>query len=191
MASIDYGTILVKNGTLIDTTRSMKSTDLGVSFDEIMRNIDYNGHTGVDAGGSVIVGDDEFCITFWKTHATIIMNHKVCGQIWFGRCGCFGFTQDEFHITTKAPWEKILNIFNSGTDIIIECIDHNIRQDKYGIKYYSDRYHVQFEYKGNTYDIYTGYGIDSRIEVYNRIKFSAYGYTEKEREVLDNVFGIF
>lgn len=188
MASIDYGTILVKNGELINTERYMEKSDMGVSYEEITSNL--NNERNVDCSGSVIVGDADFCITFWKTHATIIMNHKVCGQIWFGRCGCFGFTQDEFHIITKAPWEKILNIFNSDTDIIVECIDHNIRQDKNGIKYYSDRYHVQFEYKGNTYDIYTGYGIDSRIDVYNRIKFEHYSYTETERNVLDNVFGI-
>ena len=182
MASIDYGTILVKNGELINTERYMEKSDMGVSYEEITSNL--NNERNVDCSGSVIVGDADFCITFWKNHATIIMNHKVCGQIWYGSAGCF--IPDSFYLVTKAPWERIINIFNSGISIIIECIDHNIQADGY----YSSKYHIYFEYKGAHYDIYTGYGIDSDVNVYNRIKFSMYGYTEKEREVLDKVFNL-
>lgn len=186
MASIDYGTVLVKNGELIDTKEVMKRTDMGIPFDRIVSNI-VNDHN-VDFSGSVIIGDEDFCITFWKTHATIIICGHVCGQIWYGRAS--SFASNDFHISTKAPYERRFNVFNSGVDIIIESIDPAGCMDDCGYRYYSDKYHIYFEYKGNRYDIYTGYGIDADVDVYNDIKFDHYGYTETERCVLDKVFGI-
>lgn len=59
----------------------------------------------------------------------------------------------------------------------------------YNGKTRSDRFYVTFEYKGNTYEVVTGHGIDWNRSFYTKENMNAYGYTEKEQEFMRRFFG--
>lgn len=62
-------------------------------------------------------------------------------------------------------------------------IDENWYQRHFATTTVSDRYYVVFEYKGNTYEVLTGYGIDHNRDFYeDEEALTRYGFTEMERE---------
>lgn len=175
MAVIDYGAILVKNGKIVNKNIfSMEKTDNGY---KIPYNISFY----------VACGDEKFCLAFFKRQVYVIINGVFVGTVWIDEVG----NADNDQIFIKMPYEKRLNLFDSGISVTFEAIDHDLLRDaEYGYRYYSGKYHTNFTYDGNVYDIYFGYGIDSDEEIYNKIKFTSYDYTEKERNVMDKVFEI-
>ena len=175
MAVIDYGVILVKNGKIVNRSiRFMKTTDTGYKIPE---NISFYA----------ACGDEKFCLAFFKRQVYVIINGVFVGTVWIDEIGNAKNNQ----IFIKMPYENRLNLFGSGISVIFEAIDHTLLKDtECDYRYYSGKYHDNFTYNGNVYDVYFGYGIDSSEETYNKIKFTSYDYTEKERNVLDNVFEI-
>ena len=197
MAMIDYGTIVVRNGVIQNAGEMfMKISDRGCDIPETIEAVDSSDKKDFGVSGEYFAyaGDLEFLMCFYKREALIVVKNKVAGFLCFGEAGNVWYNTNKFYIPTKSPFERFFNLFKSGIDVVVENIDHEMQKNVWGSgyvdKYYNDKYHISFDYKGDRYDIYTGYGIDNNLEVYNRIKFDSYGYTETERRVLDEVFGI-
>ena len=76
--------------------------------------------------------------------------------------------------------------FNKMCKNICRCkkIDENWYQRHFATTTVSDRYYVVFEYKGNTYEIVTGYGIDHNLDFYIEENMTRFGYTGMEQEFM-------
>lgn len=178
MAMIDYGSLLVRNGKLMNLGEMfMEKTDRGCDIPE-----PFNGEFFVYAG------DEDFMLCFYKSRVAVLINGKLAGDVWIGSCDGYCCRVESKIIYTKLPYEKRLGIFGSGIDVTFECIDHEGFVTDLGTFTYSGKYKVSWAYKGDNYICYTGYGIDPQQSVYDRIKDNSYGYTETEIAELDRVF---
>ena len=76
--------------------------------------------------------------------------------------------------------------FNKMCKNIRRCkkIDENWYQRHFATTTVSDRYYVVFEYKGNTYEIVTGYGVDWNLDFYTEENMTRLGYTGMEQEFM-------
>ena len=76
--------------------------------------------------------------------------------------------------------------FNKMCKNIRRCkkYDENWHQRHFATTTVSDRYYVTFEYKGNTYEVVTGYGIDWNRSFYTEDNMTRFGYTEMEQEFM-------
>lgn len=175
MATIDYGAIVVRDGKFVNRdVMFMEKTDLGCDLPEC-------------EDGYACVGDANFMVSFYQSKVSIIINGEEARNIWIGACDGYSDNHSKAFYT-KLPYEKMFNVCGSGVDISFECIDRQRRIDPFGYKYYSDKFLVSFSYKGHEYRVYTGYGIDTKEDVYERIKYDHYGYSDIERSVIDKVF---
>ena len=180
MAMIDYGTILVRDGIIQNRDQMlMEKTDLGCDIpDKLALRGDPDRVSFIKGDFFAYAGDMDFMLCFYKYRVLVIFNGLYVGDVWI--------TYD-----IKPPYEKRLNLFGSGIDVIFECIDHKGRVNEYWNRYeYPTKYKVSWEYKGHKYVAYTGYGIDSKQSVYDRIKTgdNSYDYTKTEIEEPDRVF---
>lgn len=50
------------------------------------------------------------------------------------------------------------------------------------------RFLAEWKYKGHTYEVIFGYGIENDMEVWNKIKYQYYGFSEMERNIIDSWF---
>lgn len=196
MAAIDYGTIVTRNGEFVNmSTRFMEKTDLGFDIPEsvIYENTDMEvrGNYFAYVGNS-----DDIMFCFRKHIVDVIQKNTYVGRIYIGEAGSFNIPANEKNrmFLTKSPYEKIFNVFGTGVTMTFECIDKNIQHYNNGYwdeTFYTQKFKVSFEYAGNNYVVYTGYGIDTDPKVYEDITESgAYGYTETEIEELNKVFGL-
>jgi hypothetical protein len=180
MAMIDYGTILVRDGLIQNRDQMfMEKTDLGCDIpDKLALRGDQDRVAFISGDFFVYAGDMDFMLCFYKYRVLVIFNGMYVGDVWI--------TDD-----IKPPYEKRLNLFGSGVDVIFECIDHKGQVNEYWNRYeYPTKYKVSWEYKDHRYVAYTGYGIDPKQSVYDRIKTgdNGYDYTEAEIAELDRVF---
>lgn len=194
MATIDYGTIVTRNGEFVNvSTRFMKKTDLGFDIPKCVvgTNMEVCGNYFAYVGNP---NDIMFC--FYKHIVDVIQNYTYMGRIYIGDAGAFDIPSTEKNrmFLTKSPYEKIFNVFGTGVTVTFECIDKNIQHYNNGYwdeTFYTQKFKVSFEYAENNYVVYTGYGIDTDPNVYKDITESgAYDYTETEIEELNKVFGI-
>lgn len=196
MATIDYGTIVTRNGEFVNvSTRFMEKTDLGFDVPEFVINEDADME--VRGNYFAYVGNsDDIMFCFRKHIVDVIQKNTYMGRIYIGEAGSFNIpaTEKNRMFLTKSPYEKIFNVFGTGITMTFECIDKNIQHYNngyWGETFYTQKFKVSFEYVGNNYVVYTGYGIDTNPEVYKDITESgAYGYTETEIEELNKVFGL-
>lgn len=177
MATRDYGGILVKNGKIFQNDDwSMMKTDLG-----------YQLPDGVNSYAAS--GDEKFAIAVWKANLYVIINGEVVRTIWLNQATANNADYPKT-ILAKPPYEKFINICDSGVDIVVEQIDKSYIVYKWGAEY-RDKYHVHFTYSGNVYDIYFGYGVDNNASVYSDlIAKDLFDYSETEREVFNRIFGL-
>lgn len=191
MAMIDYGTILVRNDKIMNYGQFFMDgvTDRGSKIpDELDCPWSRVGKILINGNYYACAGDNNFMLCFYKTYFTAIVKGEAKGNVWLGQAGSWNGTRsDEYSFVTKNPYEKIFNLFGCGVMISCTCLDPNIRVYE-SYKAYSRRFKVSFIYNGDRYDIYTGYGIDSKEEVYEKIKFTAYDFSDNERDILDEVF---
>ena len=193
MATIDYGTIVTRNGEFVNvSTRFMEKTDLGFDIPKCVvgTNMEVCGNYFAYVGNP---NDIMFC--FYKHIVDVIQNNTYMGRIYIGEAGSFNILATENRMfLTKSPYEKIFNVFGTGVTMTFECVDKNIQHYNNGYwdeTFYTQKFKVSFEYAGNNYVVYTGYGIDTDPNVYKDITESgAYDYTETEIEELNKVFGL-
>lgn len=177
MATRDYGGILVKNGKIFQNDNwFMMTTDLGYQLPE-----------GVNSYAAA--GDEKFAVAVWKANLYVIINGEVVHTIWLNQA-----TENNADyprtILAKPPYEKFINIGGSGVDVIVEQIDKNYIVYKWGAEY-RDKYHVNFTYSGNIYDIYFGYGVDNDVSTYSYlIANDLFDYSETERDTFNRIFGL-
>ena len=194
MATIDYGTVVTRNGEFVNvSTRFMKKTDLGFDIPKCVVGTDME----VCGNYFAYVGNpNDIMLCFYKHIVDVIQNNTYIGRIYIGEAGSFNIPANEKNhmFLTKSPYEKTFNVFGTGVTMTFECIDKNIQHYNNGYwdeTFYTQKFKVSFEYAGNNYVVYTGYGIDTDPNVYKDITESgAYDYTETEIEELNNVFGI-
>ena len=76
--------------------------------------------------------------------------------------------------------------FNKMRKNIRRCkrIDDNFCQRHFATTTMSDRFYVTFQYKGNTYELVTGYGVDWNLDFYTEDNMTRFGYTEMEQEFM-------
>lgn len=112
--------------------------------------------------------------------------------------------EDGKEYKVKSLWKTIKDAYglsdtySDSTYKLYKKMCKNIRRQKnfgvstWGRHYDSqlapDRFYVTFEYKGNTYEVVTGYGIDWNKSFYNEENMNRFGYTDKEQEFMRRFF---
>lgn len=70
----------------------------------------------------------------------------------------------------------------------LKSIVRERKHPTYYSKYKTSRWKATWDYNGNHYEVIFGCGIDPNEDVWNRIKFDTYNFTDIEREIIDEWF---
>lgn len=209
IAFVNYGAILRVNGKFINKNDDlfMKSSDTGYVCDQAtyfdneskeMKPVDIMGNY------YVYTGDKNFMLCFYKSYFYVISNNKIIYSCWFSRFISETIYIDGFPTIKVEHLDKELR--NEYSDQLDDW-DRKWYYDYYGarkgqlkinraLKKYkkvvykirSSRWLATWDYNGNHYEVIFGYGIDPVEDVWNRIKFDSYDFSEVERQIIDNWF---
>lgn len=167
MAMIDYGSVVKKNGTIIQKEMFMNMKDsVGFEIDSIpyryfnefeQKYIDYD--IEIKDEFFSYIGDNELLLCIYKCSIYFIVNNQIVK------------IQRDLWLDYNLPYELQKLEFNlNGVDFRIKRLAND-----------RNRYKLRFTYKGDLYEVLYGYGVDVN-------KNSWYGVSEKERRYIDNWF---
>lgn len=148
MAMIDYGAIAFKNGKLISTGEFTPMKDMvgwEDSENDICRFFGTGGeYTPMHIKGNYFayIGDKDCTIAFYKSTIVIVYKH---GDVYWGEIEILnstGYTWSKWTGTTVSNWNGI-NIYDS---VVVT------KRNGY--------YVCRWNYKGDKYKVYFGYGVD-------------------------------
>lgn len=159
MALIDYGAILRVNGKFIN-----KNCDLFMHSSDTgyvcEQALHPNGEMiDIDKEFYVYAGDENFMLCFYKGLFYVISHNKIILAKWN-----ILFMSETFY-------------FDGLPSVNVERLDNK-----------TQRWLATWIHNGNKYEVIFGYGIDPDEEVWNRIKFDGYKFTDIEREIIDEWF---
>ena len=175
MAMIDYGSVVKKNGTIIQKEMFM---DMGKSIGFVLNEIPYSYernkydddfnvigreivNTTMRINGEFFsyIGDKELLICIYKGTIVFISNNKIVK------------IQNDLWFDYSLPYRL------QKLDFSVNGIDFKIKR----LSKYKNRYKLRFYYKGDLYECLYGYGVDVRRDVW-------YDVTPKESRYLDEWF---
>jgi len=162
MAVIDYGSIVKKNGVIVQKEIFMDMEKaVGFTIDKLYcRHLDT--FTNVNDGFFSYMGDKDFLICVFKTQLWLIEKKEIKKIIWYG-------TDDG---SIKLPYKKYALSFNfNGIDFTIKRL------------FSQNRYKLRFWYKNDLYECLYGYGVD--ID-----KNAWYNVSPKEKRFLNRWFAV-
>lgn len=180
MAMIDYGSVVKKNGKIIQVKMFMdmkesvgfeidKELILKSTYREQVYDDDYNvvGYEEKEYIRKVVpndnffsyIGDKELLILVYKGTLIFISNEEILK------------IQNDLWLDYELPYElQKLDFTLNGVDFRIK----RLAKDR-------NRYKLRFTYKGDLYEVLYGYGVDIN-------KDSWYGVSPTERRYIDNWF---
>lgn len=158
MAFIDYGCVVLKNGKLM-TAEMFGDMKEMVGWEDTDKDV-YEEYS---SNGSVFIpiklkdnffayiGDDDCTLGFYKEQIVIVERHND---------GTFSYDHEFFNCTnyTWSKWEKY--IVHGGSESRIRVTKRN------------GYYVCRWDYKGNKYKVYFGYGVD--IGLYKKCRMVNY-----------------
>lgn len=173
MAAIDYGTLVFHNGKQINHDRIMSLHDIGIIEEYAY---DYSGWN--DAGyrfhmednHTGFAGDEEFYLAFYKDIIRFVCNGNITRYI------------DDWIWVDRLGVEKISKSFRP--------MEFNISGAHISVRSYAgegERFFVRIRYKGNTWHIISGYGIDVKRRVFERT-WREYGITRREYNLIHRMW---
>lgn len=156
MAAIDYGSIVKKNGKIIQTEMFMSMIDMvGFELEKAEREYkDNREEMSVSGNYTSYMGDKELLICTYKCRVSFIIGDKIIRDIYDMREGA--------HMDYK-PMSLRLTI--NGVDFHIKRL------------FNQNRYQMKFKYKGDFYDCIFGYGVDLNLKLW-------YYISEKEKRYI-------
>lgn len=176
MAMLDYGSIVKKNGKIIqeDLFMDMKKT-VGFELEKAKRKskvVKYNSDTNIYIETGEIkedyinvkdnffsyMGDEELLVCVYKGILTFISNGDVIKTVF------------DLQEPVDVPYKKHrMTFIINNTEIKIKRL------------YDNNRYLVRFWYKGDLYECIYGYGVDLNLNYW-------YNLTKKEKNFLNKWF---
>lgn len=210
IAFVDYGAILRVNGKFINKNDDlfMKSSDTGYVCDQAtyfdneskeMKPVDIMGNYYVYAG------DKNFMLCFYKSYFYVISNNKIIYSFWFSPFISETIYLNGFPTIKVEHLDKELREDSWMDDL--DGWDRKWYYDYFGVrkgqlkinryfkkknkikyKIRSSRWLATWDYNGNHYEVIFGYGIDPVEDVWNRIKFDSYDFSDIERQIIDSWF---
>lgn len=159
MAMIDYGSVVKKNGKIIQKEMFMDMKEaVGFEIDSLQEGIE--GKTLIDGDWFSYMGDEELLVCTYKTQVLIVSNNEIKKHVWYG-------TLDG---NWRLPFPKYQLQFEvNGTKFHIKKL------------FNQNRYKLRFEYKNDLYECLYGYGVDVDKNIW-------YNVTPKERRYIDKWF---
>lgn len=156
MAMMDYGSIVKKNGKIIQTDMFMDMKE-ALGFELLEAKYEYNGNIEkqrVEGNYTSYMGDEELLVCVYKCRATFIVGNKIVKNIY-----------------------NLNEGLHYGEDLM--SIKFDINGVSFHIKrlFGQNRYQMKFRYKGDSYDCIFGYGVDLNIKLW-------YNLGRKERRFL-------
>ena len=205
LALIDYGSLLRVNGKFINKNCDlfMHSSDTGYVCEQATCS---NGEQiNIDGNFYVYAGDENFMLCFYKQQFCVISHNKILRYeynlpflsetFYFDNLPDVRIDQLDRELRTNyycSPWDehdKQFILWQYGyKNGYLKILRHVNQCKKIRKKNYSGRYLATWNYNGNKYEVIFGYGIDPDEEVWNRIKFDGYEFTDVEREIIDRWF---
>ena len=217
MAMIDYGALLRVDGKLINEGKMfMDSSDTGYVCEKAYYpkyDCDYN----INGNYFVYAGDEGLLLCFYKSWCLVISNNEVIRDAWSVPFASETFFLPNdvnlkiSHLDKELRVEPLIWTTNleeymkdSWGDLYLE--DPGREMWKYerkwfrrmmskahickniSYKYRSQRYLAEWDYKGKHYEVIFGYGIDPNKECWDKIKNSSYGFSDVERNIIDEWF---
>ena len=155
MAMIDYGAIGFKNGKLISTdmftpmmdTVGWEDTDKDLGWEEDIHGEKVSTPLKLKGNYFLYIGDKDHTIAFYKASIDMIEWNKSI---------------DEHNFTVKDEWFNWTNY--NGWKSWDKHFGEWTRGGKYAnlivVKPRNGYYVLKWEYKGNKYKVYFGYGVD-------------------------------
>lgn len=117
----------------------------------------------------VYAGDKEMLLCFYKGECLLIRNNKVVKWL-------------------DTPFLEETFYFKNLPNVTISKLDKVPFIDEYGYKDYHYRFLATWKHHGHKYECIYGYGIDPDEETWNEIKYSSYGFSEREVKIIDKWF---
>lgn len=178
MAFIDYGSVVKKNGEIIQKDFFMKMKDaVGFRIKSIKRSRketiwedskDYKPHTPkhydykmrIEGNYFSYIGDEELLICIRRCGLVFISHGRIIKMI--------NYLNEEYGL----PYER-------------QALNFELKGVKFHIKrlFGQSRYKLRFCYKGDLYECLYGYGVDVNKNIW-------YDVTPRERRYIDNWFKV-
>lgn len=213
MAAIDSGALLKVNGKFINKNGKLFTSISDLGFD--LKKVQGELSDCIGDSFNVCAGDEKLLLAFYRGYfyvisdgivvQTVIYDPFISENIYVNGVNIKvshlepTIQREKYkHITwekfVKSNWndatgkEKLSELENGTQQYkkFLRRIKKSRRYREY--KYRTDRWIVEWEYRGNKYEVIFGEGIDPDIEIWNRIKHDAYDFTEREVEIIDSWF---
>lgn len=175
MAMIDYGSVVKKNGAIIQkeifmdmkeavgfTIKNIQYSYIRNDYDKdynIIRKRKYTDIVDVDGNYFSYIGDKDLLVCVYKGTLMFISNNEVVK------------VQRDLWLDYNLPYEL------QKLDFTVNGVEFNIKR----LAKDRNRYKLRFSYKGNLYEVLYGYGVDVDKDVW-------YDVSKKERRYIDNWF---
>jgi hypothetical protein len=199
MAMIDYGALLKINGNFINKNKGM-FMDMQEAVGFVLEVARYNENDFIDINDNfyVYAGSKDLLLCFYKTYFYVIRNGEIIKKHSGSTFNSETLFADDVHIKVKhLDNEWLVDKAETNQDYKEEMSKEKWLRyvkrigemnRKRPIKYKTNRYIASWKHNGNKYEVIFGYGIDPNEEVWNDIKFKSYGFTDKERTIIDEWF---
>lgn len=209
MAFIDYGSLLRVNGKFINKNKNlfMDCSDTGYVCDKATYFDDKSKEiitTHINGNFYVYAGDENFMLCFYKGYFYVIHNNKIiCSisnsyfiseTIYFDGLPTIKVEHLDKELRNEYPdklddWDRAFYYDHFGIKKGQLKINRVLKKYKNVVwKTRSSRWLATWDYNGNHYEVIFGYGIDPNEDVWNRIKFDSYDFSDIEREIIDSWF---
>ncbi|WP_160680753.1 hypothetical protein [Clostridium sp. C8-1-8] len=149
MAIIDYGTVVKKNGLIIQGEMFMDMQKaVGFTIDKLY-HAESGGTIQINDNFFAYIGDEDLLVCIYKTQLFLIADKEIKKVIWYG-------TDEKYN---KLPYSKCALRFEfKGVKFHIKRLfGHN-------------RYKLRFWYKGDLYECLYGYGVDVNKDKWYNLK---------------------
>ena len=160
--------------------------------------------THINGNFYVYAGDENFMLCFYKGYFYVIHNNKIiCSisnsyfiseTIYFDGLPTIKVEHLDKELRNEYPdklddWDRAFYYDHFGIKKGQLKINRVLKKYKNVVwKTRSSRWLATWDYNGNHYEVIFGYGIDPNEDVWNRIKFDSYDFSDIEREIIDSWF---
>lgn len=204
MAMIDYGALLRIDGEFVnrDSDLFMDAPEWVPEFAQYpLPDLPYYTAT-IRGNFYVYAGDTDFFLCFYKCYFYVVKDGKIIAAPYAPQAKSQVFYFDDIHVkvsyldNTKYfdrecflpdDWERK----NYGERYCIRMAKrvHRLSKKEQN-KWRSNRWIAEWEYGGHKYEVIYGYGVEPNKNVWDEIKHKSYGFSEKERKIIDEWFDL-
>jgi len=160
MAMIDYGCLVIKNGVLINEDeffQEMKDAVGWTDEDFTPEERSSNGG-GVDGNFFGYIGDEHLTVCFYKCRCLFLIDKRAVFEYWGKQM--YTFRGNGESVKDGKEFDKSLRLFVDGRYVHIKEVSEG----------HDNVFLFKMTYKGDSYRVIYGYGIDPKMKVWNEVK---------------------